>query len=46
MNRLTVTIVVDTYSHNPEEWIGDLVADSLEPDEQLVSISSTTTPDN
>ena len=46
MNRVTVTIVVDTYSHNPEEWIGDLIVDSLELDEQLVSISSTTTPED
>ena len=46
MNRLTITIVVDTYSHNPEEWIGDLVVDSLEHDEQLVSISSTATPED
>ena len=46
MNRLTITVVVDTYSDSPEEWIGDLIVDSLELDEELISITSTTTPES
>ena len=46
MNRLTITIEIETYSDAPEEWIGDLVADTLELDERLISISSTRTPED
>ena len=41
MNRLRVVIEIETYSTTPEEWIGDLVADCLEEDEQLLSITTT-----
>ena len=46
MNRFRVTIEIETYSDAPEEWLGDLVADTLEPDERLISISSTTAPED
>ena len=41
MNRLRVVIEIETYSDTPEEWIGDLIADALEEDEQLHSITTT-----
>ena len=41
MNKVTITIELETYSDSPEEWIGDLVADTLEEDERLVSVTVT-----
>lgn len=46
MNRFRVIIEIETYSDAPEEWLGDLVADTLELDEQLISIKSTLNPED
>ena len=39
MNKLKITLELETYSDSPEEWIADLVVDALEEDEQLKSIT-------
>ena len=39
MNTYKITMVVKTYSEDPEEWITDSVGDHLEEDESIVSLS-------
>ena len=38
MNKFKVTIEIDTYSADPEEWIIDAISNELEEDECLHSI--------
>ena len=38
MNQFKVTLVINTYSEDPEDWIVDAVGDQLEDDESLNSI--------
>ena len=35
MNQFKVTLVINTYSEDPEEWIIDAVGDQLEEDESV-----------
>ena len=39
MNKFTVTLEIETYSDNPEDWIIDSISENLEDDEQLMSIN-------
>ncbi len=39
MNKYTVTLEIETYSEDPEDWIIDSISENLEDDEQLVSIN-------
>jgi len=41
MNKLTITIELETYSESPEEWIADLIVDALEEGETITSINTT-----
>ena len=41
MNKLTITLEIETYSPNPEEWIADLIVDALEEGESITSINCT-----
>lgn len=38
MNRFKVTLLIDTYSEDPTDWIIDAVDENLEEDETLRSI--------
>ncbi len=38
MNRFKVTLLIDTYSEDPTDWIIDAVDTNLEEDETLRSI--------
>ena len=38
MNRFKVTLLIDTYSEDPTDWIIDVVDANLEKDETLRSI--------
>ena len=35
MNKFTVTLEIETYSDDPEDWIIDSISENLEDDEQL-----------
>ena len=39
MNRFKITMVIETYSTDPEEWVTDSVGDHLEEDESIVSLN-------
>ena len=39
MNTYTVTITIETYSEDPEEWITDAIGDQLEDDESITSLT-------
>ena len=39
MNEFEVKLLVNTYSEDPTDWIIDAVADNLDKDEELVSIT-------
>ena len=41
MNKITITIELETYSDSPEEWVADLIVDALEEGETISSITST-----
>ena len=41
MNTFKVTMIINTYSDEPEEWITDSVGDHLEDDESIVSLDIT-----
>ena len=42
MNRFKVTLLIDTWSADPTEWIVDSIADQLDDkEEELVSITVT-----
>ena len=38
MNKYTITLTVETYSENPEEWVADAIAAELEGDETVSDI--------
>ena len=38
MNQYKITMIINTYSEDPEEWIIDSVGDQLEEDESINSI--------
>ena len=35
MNQYKITMIINTYSEDPEEWIIDSVGDQLEEDESI-----------
>ena len=39
MNEFKIELIVSTYSEDPTDWIIDAVADNLDKDEELVSIT-------
>ena len=39
MNTYEIVLRLNTYSEDPTEWIIDAIADNLEKDEELVSIT-------
>ena len=38
MNKYTITLTIETYSENPEEWVVDAIAAELEGDETVSGI--------
>ena len=38
MNTFKITLLLDTYSEDPSDWIADTICDQLETDETLRSI--------
>ena len=38
MNTFKITLLLDTYSEDPSDWITDSICDQLEEDETLRSI--------
>ena len=38
MNTFKITLLLDTYSEDPSDWIADSICDQLEEDETLRSI--------
>ena len=38
MNKFKITLLIDTWSSDPTDWIIDAVDDHLEEDETLISI--------
>ena len=43
MNKYTVTLTIETYSEDPEDWIIDSISQVLEDDETISSIQITST---
>lgn len=41
MNTYTVTLTINTYSEDPEDWIIDSISDQLEDDESITAITIT-----
>jgi len=46
MNNFTITIQLNTYSESPEDWVAESIINQLEEDEELVSISVTSSSYN
>ena len=38
MNKYVITLTIETYSEDPEDWVIDAITDELEGDETLSGI--------